>query len=163
MERIDHYEDHLSNLISFISANYFPRQKSNSVPFHVHLNVCNFSSVLFTGPFDNSYATNFYSPNKNKAFGLNASPESAMSPSISSVATSASEVSEPKLCYLNVRNCCKSKHRFSFSANCPCFVLRVNSWHDSIHAIVHSTKEHMWNNSNLVDTSKRTSVKFYMQ
>lgn len=54
--------------------------------------------LLFPGPYDNSYvSTQYYSSNKNKAFGLNASPESAMSPSISSVATSASEVSEPIL------------------------------------------------------------------
>lgn len=46
-----------------------------------------------SGPFDNSYVPHYYSSNKNKGFGLNASPESAMSPSISSVATSASEVS----------------------------------------------------------------------
>lgn len=49
----------------------------------------------FAGPFDSGYGAQFYSSNKNKAFGMNASPESAMSPSISSVATSASEVSEP--------------------------------------------------------------------
>lgn len=47
-----------------------------------------------SGGYDNSYVSHFYS-SKNKAFGLNASPESAMSPSISSVATSASEVSTP--------------------------------------------------------------------
>lgn len=47
-----------------------------------------------SGGYDNSYVSHFYS-SKNKAFGMNASPESAMSPSISSVATSASEVSTP--------------------------------------------------------------------
>lgn len=111
---------------------------------------------LSTGPFDNSYATSFYSSNKNKAFGLNASPESAMSPSISSVATSASEVSEPKLCYLYFRTVklrtdfrlCTLMRTHTLPMVCRLayqkkrkafYTMHVNSWRDSIHLIVHST------------------------
>lgn len=73
------------------------QQLKNLISFLILYFIINCEIVLlFLGPYDNSYVSaQFYSTNKNKAFGLNASPESAMSPSISSVATSASEVSEP--------------------------------------------------------------------
>lgn len=48
---------------------------------------------IFTAPFDSGQVTGFFNSGNGRSFGMNASPEMALSPSISSVATSASEVS----------------------------------------------------------------------
>lgn len=53
-----------------------------------------FFSILFVAPFESNQAGVFFSSGNGRSFGLNASPEVALSPSISSVATSASEVSQ---------------------------------------------------------------------
>lgn len=52
-----------------------------------------FCTFLFVAPFESNQAGGFFSSDMGRSFGMNASPEAALSPSISSVATSASEVS----------------------------------------------------------------------
>lgn len=94
-----------------------------------------FFFAFFLGPFDNSYVSHFYSSNKNKGFGMNASPESAMSPSISSVATSASEVSKPMQSnfFLSSSFKCNEKQIIRF-----CFVLFYEKACHHFFFIVHS-------------------------
>lgn len=92
---------------------------------HSHIRSTFLIETGFSGPFDTNYVSHFYS-GKGKQFGFNASPESAISPSISisSVATSASEVSD---FFINVL-------LFSFFIN---FWLRRNNFR---HSQIHSTQ-----------------------
>lgn len=55
----------------------------------------------FSAPFESNPAAGFYSSSKGRSFGMDESPEMALSPSISSIATSASEVSPTRFTELS--------------------------------------------------------------